>query len=387
MKRISIVIGLGYGDEGKGNVVNGLLNYNQKNTLVVRFNGGNQVTHTVYKDGKGHVFSNFGSGTMKNVPTLYTADTLMDPLSYMGELEILQNKGIEPIVYFDVNAKVITPYDVFANRMQMRPRSSTGNGINATLKREEAGFQLRVIDLFYPDILAIKLRNIGRYYNLPTIPAYKQKAIIDRWLKAALQFKKLKSVHLVHKPNLNNIENFIFEGAQGIMLDKAHGYFPNVTPTDTTSKLVWKFLKDIDLTDDVIINMLYVTRAYATRHGVGYLMHEKRDSSFISDNPYESNVRNSYQGEFRKAILDYKTLEYAITVDNLYIDSSINIHTNLVVTCLDLVHKESDDLFIMRNNTVLTYDVFELSSKLKCDNAIPIRNPEWIIPKILHTGN
>ena len=63
-----VVVGLQFGDEGKGLLTN-FLCQESPNSLVVRYSGGQQAGHTVVLDGKQHVFSNFGSGTLNGNPT------------------------------------------------------------------------------------------------------------------------------------------------------------------------------------------------------------------------------------------------------------------------------------------------------------------------------
>ena len=67
----SAVIGLGFGDEGKGSVVS-YLTKACDSTIVARFSGGHQVGHTVCTNNTRHVFSNFGSGTLNGTPTYWS---------------------------------------------------------------------------------------------------------------------------------------------------------------------------------------------------------------------------------------------------------------------------------------------------------------------------
>ncbi|HSY75885.1 MAG TPA: adenylosuccinate synthetase, partial [Bacteroidia bacterium] len=70
MKKVSIVVGLGYGDESKGSTT-AFLCQQGSNPLVIRYCGGHQAGHTVIYSGKRHVFSNFGSGTLQGAPTYW----------------------------------------------------------------------------------------------------------------------------------------------------------------------------------------------------------------------------------------------------------------------------------------------------------------------------
>lgn len=139
---------------------------------------------------------------------------------------------------------------------------------------------------------------------------------------------------------LSGYSNLVFEGSQGIMLDKDHGIFPNVTYANTTSKNAFDIISKLnnlnleDLNGYTIfkddIEIYYITRCYQTRHGNGYMSSEGNIS--LINNQEEINVKNQYQGEFRVGELDYNILKYALEIDNIY---SNNISKNLIMTCLD----------------------------------------------------
>ena len=87
---ISIVIGAGWGDEGKGNVVSHLSK--KPNSIVVRFNGGHQAAHNVIKDGVSHIFQSFGSGTLNGCPTYISKYCTVHLARMAKEYEVLLSK-------------------------------------------------------------------------------------------------------------------------------------------------------------------------------------------------------------------------------------------------------------------------------------------------------
>ena len=93
------VIGLGFGDEGKGLTVNHLAN-KLDNPLVIRYSGGQQAGHTVIKDGYKHTFSNFGSGTLSGAPTYWSKYCSFDPVGFAKEYNKLKNDGYDPVIFF-----------------------------------------------------------------------------------------------------------------------------------------------------------------------------------------------------------------------------------------------------------------------------------------------
>ena len=161
------VIGLGYGDEGKGSVVDYLASKYPENSLVIRHSGGHQVGHTVMVDGVIHEFRNFGSGTFRGVPTYYSKATTVSPLGFHIEYDVLYKKmpNITPIVYVHPLCPVVTVYDIAYNRAidTLYQHGSVGLGFSATLKRHEL-YSLHAFNLKYPTILAKKLEDIENYY-------------------------------------------------------------------------------------------------------------------------------------------------------------------------------------------------------------------------------
>ena len=109
----SVVIGLGFGDEGKGLVTNYL---SSPSSLVCRFSGGHQAGHTVIENGKRHVFSNYGAGPLKGAPTYWSQFCTFEPIGFLKERAILRKKvDIDEIGYFVV--RVITDENVYTKKV------------------------------------------------------------------------------------------------------------------------------------------------------------------------------------------------------------------------------------------------------------------------------
>ena len=160
------VIGLGFGDEGKGLTTDYLCSLNP-NSIVVRFSGGQQAGHTVVIDEKRHVFSNFGSGTLREIPTYWSKYCTMDPIGIINELHKLKKLGINPLLYIDSDVPVTTHYDKWINKNSKTniENGTCGVGIYQTIKREQDHYSLTFKDLFHPKILNIKLDLIRQYYK------------------------------------------------------------------------------------------------------------------------------------------------------------------------------------------------------------------------------
>jgi adenylosuccinate synthase len=335
--KIMVVVGLGYGDEGKGATVNSLCKNQPSGSLVVRFNGGHQVGHTVREGDLLHAFSNFGSGSLKGVPTYWTEYCTVNPVAVIKEGRALVDYGIVPKVYYNANAMVTTPFDIIQNINHdlSNGHGTVGVGFGNTIQRNEDHYHLYVRDLLFPVIRDAKLKAIMNYYKYTTPLNSKAQQYYDNFVDACTQF--VEKYDIVE--SFKQLDKFgcdlIFEGGQGILLDMQYGFFPNVTRSYCTSRNAMEFIRNNGLTDKAI-ETYYVTRAYQTRHGNGPMTNEGMDISYITPNPKETNVDTGYQGIFRKSVLDYDLLKYALKCDKYHNPDS---KKTIVFTCLDQVQE------------------------------------------------
>lgn len=353
MVKAQIVVGLGFGDEGKGITTDFLCSQNKKN-LVVRFSGGQQCGHNVCLGDKQHVHSNFGSGTLRGVPSFFSEHCTFYPVTMFNEFHVLKKKEISPTLYLHPLAKLTTPFDVIANRILERKNNhgSCGLGIGTTMKRDLVGYKLYAVDLTNEKLLKIKLEEVRKYYEKQIEIAGKDKSWLEEELENFFLFLPLLPFQLTDYSFLENFENIIFEGSQGIMLDQSHGIFPHVTFADTTSKNAIEICNKLNITEREIF---YVTRCYLTRHGNGWIPNELQPN--LINNKAETNIFNEQQGDFRIAEIDYPLLNYALEIDKVY---SGDLEKNLIVTCLD----QREDF---------TFDYSKINTKFK--NIYESRSP------------
>jgi adenylosuccinate synthase len=121
MQHTFLTVDLGFGDAGKGSMVDFLVRAEDAHT-VVRYNGGAQAAHRVVTaDGRAHVFSQFGSGTLAGARTQLSRFMLLDPLAMEAEAQHLQGLGMaDPLAgaTIDRRALVITPFHRAINRLR-----------------------------------------------------------------------------------------------------------------------------------------------------------------------------------------------------------------------------------------------------------------------------
>jgi len=360
---IYVILGCLYGDEGKGSFVNYLCS-KAKNPLVIRHNSGHQSGHTVITNDKRHVFSNFGSGTLLNVPTYWSEYCTVSPVGILKEGKVLREMDVNPILYLNANAMITTPFDILQNHKleEKNNHGSVGVGFGTTIQRNEDHYHLYVRDLFYPAIRNEKLRLIMNiYYRLNFNPENEHQ---HAYIKKLYDDFIIACDDLVTRYNIvNDLYGFmdndwIFEGGQGIMLDANYGFFPHVTRSNTTSKNAIEIINKYGIfIDKKNLKTYYVTRAYQTRHGNGYMTNERLDTSYIKENPNETNINECYQGTFRKTVLDLDLLKYAVECDKYHNPIS---RRSMVITCLDQVNPEA--IPVTKKGKLITVNFNEIGS-------------------------
>lgn len=346
------VIGLGFGDEGKGVLTDYLAGSVEGSVAVARFSGGHQAGHTVEYKNIRHVFSNFGSGSLRGIPTIWSRFCTVDPVGICRELKVLRSKGVDPSLYIDPNCPITTPYDKLANTSCRTTIShgSCGVGFGATIEREEKLYSLLAGDLLYPSIFWTKLKLIKDYYGFPTNP---QNLTNQIQLAAEKDFDSAVQ-QLLNEPKIKvgyyPAETIIYEGSQGLMLDKNIGFFPHVTRSNTGTEYLRKL--------GVCPELYLVTRCYQTRHGNGPMTNENIPHNIIRD-PKETNVSHQYQGDFRISLLDMDLIRYAISRD-------VGIKKfKLAITCLE--HLDGPFQFTYNNGekTMLLYNDNDIRDVMK----------------------
>ena len=374
--RAKVVIGIAYGDEGKGQTVHALCS---SESVVVRFNGGCQAGHTVVHGGKRRVFSHFGSGTLKGAKTYLSRHFVCHPLAFLSEWYDLAANGINPVVKVSPECPVTTIYDVAINRLLEDSRGnlrhgSVGVGFGETLERNERNrYRFTVGDLqclgrdarinwvrtVRDEWVPIRCSELG--LNSTWIPSeIMSPENISRFVLDCEEF--LHRVTVVPDTYVQEQgERVVFEGAQGLLLDRDYGQFPHVTRSNTGLTNV------VNLIDSIPLEVFYVTRAYTTRHGAGPLPYE------LIGLPYpevrdETNIPGPYQGGLRFSYLNLDAIWNAVAHDKTKLPSNSTVRS--VVTCLDQVPNYVNAI---REGRKVQYRTSQLSrivsNHLDCDEA------------------
>lgn len=340
--KAKVVIGSAYGDEGKG-VFTDYLSSQQKDSCVIRFNGGAQAGHTVLTpDGKRHVFGHFASNSfLPNSKTILSQFFVVNPLLFFKEKFNLNNMGINPEVFVHENAYITTPFEMIINQWLENSRGdsrhgSCGVGFGETIQREEIdNIQFRIKDLNNVSTIILKIKdrfvNRVKELNLESFLNENQFVLNNQFInKFIIDCERFSSeINIYNK--LPESENLIFEGAQGLLLDQNFGVFPHVTRSNTGLKNVIEIAEENNIDE---LSVLYATRCYTTRHGAGPLKNALNEKPYIKIVD-QTNIPNEYQGTLRFAYLDLDVLENTINRDRNSIKTEIKIECKLGVSCLD----------------------------------------------------
>ncbi len=388
MKSIKVVIGANFGDEGKG-LMTDYFASQMKNgkSIAVRFNGGAQAGHTVTSpDGRRHIYGHFCSGAFAGLPGYLSEFFVVNPMLFLKELAQLERiggmkcrkdaencvKGVPDIntrLFVDKSCMVTTPYDMMINQIAEISRGSgkhgsCGVGFNETITRclYNEAYRLYTGDLLDWTAMGRKLEGIRNEYieirlrqlGIDSVPhPYKDLLENDGIAEGfcADIADMLRHIEVTDIGVLSGFDNVIFEGAQGLLLDQSHEYFPHVTRSNTGIKNAVELISRAGLSSNSgPVEVIYVTRAYMTRHGAGPFPSE------LPEKPYHriadmTNVPNPYQDVLRYGLLDIDTLDRAIKKDLKNADG-LECDVRLAVTCLDQLEEIVD--FIYRQEHMKT---------------------------------
>jgi adenylosuccinate synthase len=205
----------------------------------------------------------------------------------------------------------------------------------------------------YPSVTRIKLRLIAGHYGYSLTGDICDR--IEETLDAISIFMKRVNVITPEEFSARVVmgRTVIFEGAQGVLLDMDHGFFPHVTRSRTTSHNALRLCERMRIpTNDISIT--HVTRTYHTRHGNGPFVDGVLD---IDDMGTESNHWGRFQGDFRVGPLDMNLLRYAKRCECTISNSIPPERRNLFIACCDTIDpsKELMELSSEYQNTILSY--------------------------------
>ena len=274
------VVGLQWGDEAKGKIVDLLTS---EHDIVVRYQGGNNAGHTVKFDGQTYKLSLLPAGILRDgITSVVATGVVINPKAFLTELDgIVSRRGPVAPERFKVSdrAHVIFPYHlaeeaVLETSRQAEKIGTTMRGIG-TCYREKAGrtHAIRIGDLLYPDLLRSRLHEIVAFKNQmlaaldPTFQPFDADAIFAEYTAYTERLKPYicDTTAFLHHA-IADKKRLLFEGAQGSLLDLDHGTFPYVTSSSSSGCGIHS---GSGVPERTISRMIGIVKAYTTRVGGG----------------------------------------------------------------------------------------------------------------------
>ncbi len=335
MKNVNVVLGLFYGDEGKGKVID-YLSSNAR--YAVRFSGGNNAGHQVEVDGKKFAFHLLPSGILyKNIKAVLGNGVVIDPKVLLEEIDNLKANGYKvDNLYISEKAHVIMPYHIILDGVleDIRGKNKIGTtkrGIGPAYcdKFERSGIRMEdFISKNFKDLLEINIRNKNVILKAYGYDELDFKSIYDEYKEYAKALKKYvcDTTTMLHKAIKNN-ENILCEGAQATLLDIDFGSYPYVTSSNPT---IGGVSTGTGIGSRYINEVIGVIKAYSSRVGEGpYVTEQKNEvGDMIRELGHEYGTTTKRPR--RCGWLDIVALNYAIMLNGV---------TSIAMNHLDTVGK------------------------------------------------
>ncbi len=282
-----VIVGMQWGDEGKGKVVDYL---SDRAEVVVRHQGGNNAGHTMVVDGERVVVHLIPSGILRSDTTCVIGNgTVIDPAVLVEELDQLDKAGYEigDRLLLSESAHVIFPHHKLFDGVQEKVRGTkkigtTGRGIGPAYADKADRIGIRLGDMIYPQRLKDRLEELLHFKNLILEHVFKEEplefhTIYQQYLQYADRLRPYvgDAVPRVHKA-LKEGRQVMFEGAQGTMLDIDHGTYPYVTSSTTVAGGV---CAGAGVGPGAIGGVIGIVKAYTTRVGEGPFPTELKDAT------------------------------------------------------------------------------------------------------------
>lgn len=337
-RSIKAVIGANFGDEGKGLMTDYFCSQVDKNNKVLNivFNDRKGIGNTVVRGNIEHTFNHFGSGSFNSNVETYLADKfIINPIEFNKEMKRLKELGINAKVYVSRNCAVALPCDIMLNQF-LNQHKSIKNGtckevieVNETIvrntkyKKETIGSIVNDLENFKSTLIDInnnyteyRIEQLGLVLSDVEMEIITNKCVLTSYIEHFEDM--LNHITIVDNSILNNYNNIVFEGSQGLLLN--YGKDGKIGDSSTGLKSIMHILKDLDNYD---LEVCYVTRPYFTRRG----------SEIFKDSCSNLDIGKSEHG-FKYWYFDIEEVRKAIKDDITNLDK-IKAEIGLSVTHLN----------------------------------------------------
>lgn len=275
---VTAVVGLQWGDEAKGKIVDLLTDQHE---VVCRYLGGNNAGHTVKFGGKTYKLSMLPAGILRpGVTSVISNGVVINPKALLGEIDNVRKQGVEiGQLYISDRAHVIFPYHMVEEAGLEKARGAKAIGTTmrgiGTCYRDKIGrtHAIRFGDMYRPAFFRERLQEVVAQKRLlikaldPSAEIPDADTIYEEYMGYAELFKNnvIDTTAYLHKV-LKDKRSLMFEGAQGSLLDIDHGTFPYVTSSNSSGCGIHP---GSGVPERAIDRMIGVVKAYTSRVGGG----------------------------------------------------------------------------------------------------------------------
>lgn len=331
MKKIDVILGLQWGDEGKGKIVDVLT---PQYDIIARFQGGPNAGHTLEFNGRKHVLHIIPSGIFhERTINIIGNGVVIEPVIFMSEIEEILTHKTDPYKNLVISRKahLIAPsHRLLDAAMEeskgMQKIGSTLKGIGPCYTDKTSRSGIRTGDIFsvnflqkYDELKRNHLKIIDSYkfnYEDFRIDGLRFSDYESKWIDAVNKIRNFRyddTEYLINR-ELDNHKSVLAEGAQGTMLDIDFGSYPYVTSSSTIAAGV---CTGLGVPPSRIGKVMGVFKAYCTRVGGGPFLTELNDDTgqLLRDRGHEYG---STTGRPRRCgWLDLPALKYAVMLDGV----------------------------------------------------------------------
>ena len=373
MSNNTLILGLQWGDEGKGKIVD---NLSESFDVVCRFQGGHNAGHTIKVDGQQTVLHLIPSGILhENANCLIGNGVVLALDALNDEINKLKDKGISFNKRFFVSSacSLILPTHIAIDKVRDIKESigTTGRGIGPAYEDKVGRRAVRFGDLSDEKLLRDKIELLVNFHNRLLVDIYKTDPYKpDDVFEEVYKFKSLYEDYCVDSQNLmyefiKEKKSILFEGAQGTLLDIDHGTYPYVTSSNTIAGGV---STGLGIGPKFIDRIIGITKAYTTRVGEGPFITELFDENG-THLAKKGNEFGATTGRARRCgWLDLVALKKAVFTNSV---------TDLCITKLDVMDELKEiNVCIEYSDTQPIYKTFDgwLSSTEGITNYIDLPN-------------
>ena len=284
MSENTLILGLQWGDEGKGKIVD---NLSQSVDVVCRFQGGHNAGHTIKVNDEQTVLHLIPSGILHDNAKCLIGNGVVLALDALDEeIRKLKDKDInfQDRFYISSACSLILPSHISIDKVRDKKESigTTGRGIGPAYEDKIGRRAVRFGDIGNKYLLKEKIELLVEYHNRLLKELHNHEPHdVNEIFESVIKYKDLYDQFCVDSQDLmyewvKNKKSILFEGAQGTLLDIDHGTYPYVTSSSTTAGGV---STGLGIGPKFIDKIIGISKAYATRVGEGPFVTELFDEN------------------------------------------------------------------------------------------------------------